>query len=248
VIHEPHEALDEWLRRELLAAFPPDGDTTRWPAIEVSRVMARLQSARRNGPELVADILWISDVTAFTLPGRYIYISRRLLERCPSDHQVAFVLAHEIAHHELGHLHGVDEVAGSAPRLIPGALAGRIALVTAALLIERRVHGPENEADADARALELCVAAGYDGSRCIQLLDILEADSLDRGDLDIVYGLEDASDPDVRERHPWLLDARVWAWERLRGYLPLRERKARLRAQLAAMRRSAASGGAPRVD
>lgn len=79
--------------------------------------------------------------------------------------------------------------------------AGRAVLVTAALLIERRVHGPENEAAADARALELCLAAGYNGSHCIQLFDILESDALDRGDLDGVFGLEDSLDPAVREGH-----------------------------------------------
>jgi hypothetical protein len=228
-----HEPLDVWLRRELQAEYGPEGDVGAWPGAEVTRVMARLESVRTSGPPLTADILWVREVIAFTLPGRFVYISRRLLERCASDDPVAFALAHEIAHHELGHLHGADEAAASLPRAIPGVGAGRIALVMAALLIERRVHGPENEAAADARALELCVAAGYNGRRCIQLFDILEADALDRGDLDGVFGLEDALDPDAREKHAWLLNARVWAWERLRGYLPIRERKARLRQLLA---------------
>jgi predicted Zn-dependent protease len=194
--------------------------------------MARLESATKGGSQLTADVLWVREIIAFTLPGRYVYISRRLLERCASDDPVAFALAHEIAHHELGHLHGIDEATAAVPRGVPGIRAGRVALVVAALLIERRVHGPEKEADADARALEMCIAAGYDGERCIHLFDILEADALDRGDLDGVFGLEDALDPSAREAHPWLLDARIWAWERLRGYLPIRERKARLRKLL----------------
>jgi hypothetical protein len=229
----PHEPLDEWLRRELQAEYGPEGDVGRWPGTEVARVMGRLESVRTSGPPLTADILWVREIIAFTLPGRFVYISRRLLERCASEDPVAFALAHEIAHHELGHLHGADEAAASLPRGVPGVSAGRVALVVAALLIERRVHGPENEAAADARALELCIAAGYDGRRCIQLFDILEADALDRGDLDGVFGLEDAIDPAAREGHAWLLKARVWAWERLRGYLPIRERKARLRRLLA---------------
>jgi predicted Zn-dependent protease len=240
----PHEPLDEWLRRELLSEYPAEGDTTRWPAAEVARVMARLESTRRDGPQLTANVLWIREITAFTLPGRYVYISRRLLERCASDDPVAFALAHEIAHHELGHLHGVDAAAATVSRGLPGVRAGRVALVMTALLIERRVHGPEKEAQADARALEMCVAAGYSGERCIHVFDIFEADALDRGDLDGVFGLEDALDPTVREHHAWLLDARIWAWERLRGYLPIRERKARLRALLSSMQKQPRSNDA----
>jgi predicted Zn-dependent protease len=225
---QPNQPLDEWLRRELQAEYGPEGDVGAWPGAEVARVMARLESVRTSGPPLTADILWVREITAFTLPGRFVYISRRLLERCASDDPVAFALAHE-----LGHLHGVDEAAAALPRGVPGVGAGRVALMVAALLIERRVHGPENEAAADARALELCIAAGYDGRRCIQLFDVLEADALDRGDLDGVFGLEDAIDPATREGHAWLLNARVWAWERLRGYRPIRDRKARLRRLLA---------------
>jgi predicted Zn-dependent protease len=229
----PDEPIDEWMRRRLLAEYGPDGDTTIWPAGDVARVMATLQAARPPGASpLLADVLWIPETTAFTLPGRYVYIARRLLERCASDAPVAFTLAHEIAHHDLGHLHGVDEMAVAVPRTFRGGRSSRAALIVVGLIIERRVHGPEKEAAADHRALEMCLASGYDGHRCLQVFDILESVALDRGDLDAVFGLEDALDPEAREHHPWLLDARIWAWERLRGYLPIRERKARLRTQL----------------
>ena len=82
----PHEPLDDWLRRELLAAYEPYGYTTRWPAIAIESVMQRLQAARHaDGPPLTANVLWIREVTAFTLPGRYVYTSRRLLERCATE-------------------------------------------------------------------------------------------------------------------------------------------------------------------
>jgi predicted Zn-dependent protease len=228
------EPIDAWIRRRLVAEYGPDGDTTIWPAADVSRVMATLQGARPAGaPPLEADVLWIPETTAFTLPGRYVYIARRLLERCASEAQVAFALAHEIAHHDLGHLHGVDQIAAAVPRTLAGVKASQAALIVVGLFIDRRVHGPENEAAADRRALEMCLASGYDGHHCIQVFDILESVALDRGDLDTVFGLEDALDPEVRDHHPWLLDARIWAWERLRGYLPIRERKSRLRALIA---------------
>jgi predicted Zn-dependent protease len=228
-----HEPLDEWLRRDLIEEFGPEKEPVPWAADKVSRIMKRLSAVRTAGsPRLEAEILWVREVTAFTLPGHYVYISRRLLERCASDEPVAFALAHEVAHHDLGHLHGLDSWAAAMPRELPSFAHGRAALMTAIFFIERRVHGPEHELAADARALEMCTAAGYNGEHCLQLFDVLESDALDKGDLDGVYGLEDALDPASHGAMGWLTEAREWAFERLRGYVPIRERKARLRQPL----------------
>jgi predicted Zn-dependent protease len=228
-------SVDEWLRNDLLAEFGPEKESVPWAADRVSRVMKRLLAVRPVGaPAIEAEILWVREVTAFTVPGRYVYISRRLIERCASDEPVALALAHEIAHHDLGHLHGLDALAASAPKELPSFAHGRALLLVSLSLIERRVHGPEHEAAADARALEMCLAAGYNGDRCLQLFDVMESDALDKGDLDGVFGLEDAIDPASHGHgaHGWLTDAREWLHERLRGYLPLRERRARLRGSL----------------
>ena len=64
----------------------------------------RLQRTRPAGERFVAEVPWFNAFTAFTAPGRYIYFSRALLERCPHEDSAAFVIAHEIAHHDLGHL------------------------------------------------------------------------------------------------------------------------------------------------
>jgi predicted Zn-dependent protease len=232
-----HEPVDQWLHRELLAEYGPDGDAGQWSRDQVDRVMERLQRTRGARPPLRAEVLWLRAPTAFTVPGQWVYVSRQMIERCASDDPVAFVLAHEIAHHDLGHFHELDDAAAGLAYELEASRAGHIAATVAILMIERRIHGPEHEAAADARAFAMCLDAGYDAERCIHALDILEANALDRGDTDAVFGLEDANDPDVREAHPWLLNARVWAWERLRGYLPLRERKARLRALAKARRR-----------
>jgi Zn-dependent protease with chaperone function len=91
--------LGEWLQYEINEAivlerngFFPD---------QVARVGAQLQADRDPEDRLIVEIPWLSLFTAFTAPGRYIYFSRRLLERCPTDETVAFVIAHEIAHHDL---------------------------------------------------------------------------------------------------------------------------------------------------
>lgn len=236
------QAADEWLRGELLEEFGPEKEPVPWAADRVARVMKRLSDVRPlSAPKLDAEVLWVREVTAFTAPGRYVYISRRLIERCASDDPVALALAHEIAHHDLGHLHGLDSMAAAVPKDLPAFLYGRAVLIVVLSMIERRVHGPENEAAADALALEMCLTAGYNGDHCLQLFDVMESDALDKGDLDGVFGLEDAIDPTHHEHHDalgWLTEAREWAHERLRGYLPLRERKSRLRVKLHGPRRS----------
>ncbi len=177
-------------------------------------------------------VIWIEDVTAFTLPGRYVYFSRRLLQLCPAEDAVAFVLAHEMAHHRLGHLR---------PWLseIPGAwLAG----VRVRAAYRRALVSPEKEADADRWALERCVAAGYDRARCLTLFDALSRASLDLGDVDGVFGHEDPEDlaearlreldgeaPEAKDKlAAFLAEAGRWTWQRGRGYASLHDRRAAL--------------------
>src|SRR5580704_2392938 len=70
----------------------------------LERTMAALNEARRPLAPMVGEVLWMSAPIAFTLPGPYVYVTRRLIEYCSSDAPVAFAAAHEIAHHDLGHL------------------------------------------------------------------------------------------------------------------------------------------------
>src|SRR5207253_1663864 len=117
----------------------------------------------------------------------YIYVLRELLQRCASDDPVAFVLAHEMAHHDLGHL---DPFAGRAAflRRIPAGADVALLLRAAQWLL----ISPEAESAADAYAVDLCLRAGFDGRRCLELFDILEAAALDYRDIDIVFGPEDS--------------------------------------------------------
>ena len=88
----------------------------------VERATAALNKVRAPLPPMQGEVLWLSPPIAFTLPGRYVYITRRFIERCITDAPVAFALAHEMAHHDLGHLGHADRwITGGfaqAPRLI----------------------------------------------------------------------------------------------------------------------------------
>src|SRR5437763_13766509 len=150
----------EWLHAELVKQYAQE--TEPWAIERIARVMARLNAVREDAEPKEGVILWIQGFTAFTFAGRYIYISRHLYERLPSDEAAAFVLAHEVAHHDCGHL----DVYRAWSNWIPRSEATTyIAALTA--LIEYKAYGPEKETEADLYAMQLCLDAGYDGMKCL---------------------------------------------------------------------------------
>jgi hypothetical protein len=107
------------------------------------------------------------------------------------------------------------------------AKGGRLAVVAMAA-VEHRLYGPERECLADQYALDLCIRAGYDPHRCLAFFQIMENYALDMGDYGMVFGPDEESDAELEPDAPWLTKARIWAWQRTYGYLPLRDRRARL--------------------
>jgi Zn-dependent protease with chaperone function len=195
---------DDWVRDEVEQEFVVERNG--WAAERVARVTERLQRDVPPADRLQTLVLWMDDHTAFTVHGRTLYISRRLLERLADDDAVAFVLAHELAHHQLGHVIRV-------PRSWISALRWPVIWLQLVLITTNA-----REHDADLRAIERCVEAGYDAERCIAALDLLVQVSLDYGDVDGVLGMEDGMD---------------WA----AAHPPLHARIAAVRAYHAAMQR-----------
>jgi predicted Zn-dependent protease len=205
--------------------FERDG----WAVERVQRVGARLQQGRSIFDMLFVEVPWMQPITAFTLPGRYVYFGRRLLERCPDDETAAFVIAHEVAHHDLGHMQLFPHWMGHAAHRWGG-----LALALAMEGIERRLYGPERECEADRHGLDLCIDAGYDPKRCLRWFPIFEQIALDLGDVAIVYGPDDQSDEELAPNASFLTKVRIWAWQRTRGYLPLTDRHKALQHHLEA--------------
>lgn len=224
---ERGESFGEWLHREMHEAV--SFEDAAWAIDRARRVEDRLQAGRALSDRLTVEIPWMEEATAFTGPGHYIYFTRRLYELCPTDEEVAFVIAHEIAHHDLGHVALFCGWANAVARL-PGATL--FALFFHAL--ECRLYGPEKECQADKHGMELCLAGGYSGERCLELLDILEQRALYIGDEDSVYGPDAESDDELDENATWTTKAQIWAWQRRRGYLPIRDRRQMLRKYLEA--------------
>ena len=186
----------------------------------VRSAAARLQANRPSAERFTVEVPWLDEFTAFTAPGRFIYFSRRLLERCPHEDSAAFVIAHELAHHDLGHL-----------TYFEGAFARRAARLHAPLLamlffrvLQKRIYSVEREVAADERAIDLCLDAGYDAGKCVYLFHILELIALDYGDVNAVFGLDPESDRELEPDAAMILKARIWLYQRERGYLPIQDR------------------------
>jgi Zn-dependent protease with chaperone function len=209
-----------WIHQRLVDAYA--AEQAPWALEQVRRVDARLQADVPRAERLETLVLWIPEKTAFTFPGRHLYLSRALLERAHSDDAVAFIVAHELAHHRLGHL-ATSLLLERLPGPLQAAATGVIATRWFALSAGR-------EADADVHALNLCLAAGYDAHRCLAAFDLLEAAALDEGDIEGVFGADAAIAAALEDRPEWLVHLHEWLYERRRGYPALRERKARLLA------------------
>lgn len=221
-------AIGEWVYQQLTTHLVVE--TQGWAFDLVQRVAKQLNRPRVDSEALEPVVLWIPEVTAFIVPGRYVYISRELLQRFLCEDAVALVLGHEIAHHDLGHVRLFNPTLSMLQHL-PGGSHMALALRAA----ERLISSPEMELEADKYGLELCLAAGYDGYRCLELFDLLEAHLLDHGDLDGVFGPEESEEaPDIwlGGLGQWLGQTLTWTEERVRGYPALRTRKERLLTRL----------------
>ena len=216
----------EWLRREIEELVHVE--RRGFFVDQVAKVALRLQADRPPEDRLEVVIPWSPVPTAFTAPGRYVYFNRSLLERCPSDEAVAFVIAHEIAHHDLGHL-----------SLIHGPLTKRLASIGLGFValslyqsVQARLYGPEDECAADRTGLDLCLRSGYAGKKCLRVFHVLEQLALDRGAIAAVYGLDEDSDAELSPDASFMTRARIWVWQRRCGYLPIQDRAAELRRYL----------------
>jgi Zn-dependent protease with chaperone function len=211
----------EWFYKHIADAFLVKH--TEW----VDGIAARLQSARPQAERREVIVVGLSDVTAFTVPGRYIYVTGRLIENCPGEAALAFVIGHELAHHDLDHMqyfprwfrdvgaHWVNEI-----------------IFLAVHGVQRMFFSPERESAADRHGLDLCRNAGYEAADCLQLFDQLESRLLDLGDVAGVYGPQESED-ELLPNVPLITKLRVWAWQRTRGYLPVRDRRRALEEYLA---------------
>lgn len=169
-----------------LETAPPSGSTQRTPsssagrpasapsgrrvdphvAARVSRIMIPLlKAANKPRPldQVKVGVLDDDSINAASAGSGEFYVTRGLLERA-NDEQLAAVLAHEIAHDDLGHVAkaqalgtGVGIGAAILDQIIPGA--GQIAPVAGTLIT--RAYGRREEFEADRHGVDILRRAGY---------------------------------------------------------------------------------------
>src|SRR5687768_838493 len=153
----PDMEFGEWFYQQIDEAFLVK--RSEW----ADGITARLQSGRPQGERREVIVIWLSAMTAFTAPGRYIYVTGRLMEYCHSEGALAFTIGHELAHHDLGHLRRF-------PRWFHGVAMNWIKELIFLVVhsVQHFLYSPERESAADRHALDLCIKAGYNPDECLQ--------------------------------------------------------------------------------
>ncbi|MGQ9649916.1 MAG: M48 family metalloprotease [Phycisphaerae bacterium] len=107
-----------------------------------------------------------SQLNAFALPGGFVYVTRPLLEMCAArNNELAFVLAHEMAHVVRGHV--MDRMLSSTLLDVASraSLAARMmnkAALEATLKLLQNAYSQEQEMEADRFAVRLMLSAEMD--------------------------------------------------------------------------------------
>ena len=119
------------------------------------------------------DVVNVSDLNAFALPGGPMYINRGMLQAAKNEGEVAGVLAHEISHVALRH--GTAQ-AGKATKYQVGSIIGQIAGAIIGGVAGQAIslgsqfgfgtaflkYGREYERQADLLGAQMMARAGYD--------------------------------------------------------------------------------------
>jgi len=194
-------------------------ETEKWAIDLIDKVMDNFHKHCDLKKDYEVVIPWLNEYSAFTASGRHIFFARKLFQECPKEAMVAFVIAHEIAHHKLDHMSAFPET------FIDNLISDmKIFIAGNMRFILSRLYGPEQECDADRLAIEMCIQAGYDPFECLEIFDKLEKIALDTNDLGAVFGPDEADD-ELMPDAPKMTKLKIWLYQRKRGYLPIRDRR-----------------------
>ncbi len=135
-------------------------------------------------------ILDTDEINAFAAPGGFIFLSRGMLRLCRSEDEVAAVLAHEIGHVELQHalraikgsritsaltilaVEGARNFGGEQLAQLTTAFEGSITDITGTMM--NSGYARKQERQADASALRILQAMGYDPRALPRVLDEMQ--------------------------------------------------------------------------
>jgi Zn-dependent protease with chaperone function len=132
------------------------------------------------------DVVNVSDLNAFALPGGPMYINRGMLQAAKNEGEVAGVLAHEISHVALRH--GTAQAGKATPYQV-GSILGQIAgailggVAGQAISLGSQIgfgtaflkYGREYERQADLLGAQIMARAGYDPRDMANMFQTIQA-------------------------------------------------------------------------
>ncbi len=149
------------------------------------RLLEVIPEAETDEREIVIKVLNEDAVNGFALPDGHIYLFKGLVDACETDDMLAGVMSHELVHVFHRHHARMNE------RQIRGMLIGMAAMVAtregealmlgqmlAASMVE--TYGRAAENDADRTGAQWTVEAGYDPVGFLELMQVLEQQSIHR--------------------------------------------------------------------
>lgn len=152
-----------------------DSDTVECLAETGQALVGCLKNNRR---QFSFECIRAKEPQAFCLPGGFVFVSDSLIALCQRDaNEIAFVLAHEMAHIIEGH---VMERMLSQSLITAAMRAGHLRAATTGALgrlggeFLQRAYSQENEFRADTLGMRLATAAGYHSAAAIDLFLRLE--------------------------------------------------------------------------
>ncbi len=209
-------------------------ETKGWAPDLVRRILKRL---RRSNPTIPEEskivVVHSKEINAYAVTGDYIYISRSLIEKCRDEESAAFIIAHELAHKDLGHLEVIPSWAKSIENL-PNWLESPFVLTFVVLNIIKTWFTPRVECDADLAGLNFCINSGYDPAKCIALFDILEMEAYNRRCHYAAFGPDDECDDELNENASFGTKFNIWVFYLISRSLPIRDRREYLLQKLEA--------------
>ncbi len=160
-----------------------------------------LSSMQNRSREYRFFIVKSASVNAFAVPGGYIGINAGLIKKARTQHQLASVLAHEIAHVKLRHGLDLYEKSGDVNNLtalsvLAGIFLGGVSSELGnALIFGGMASGQqamvsftrENEYEADRFGMTLLQNAGFDSRGMVEFFKILDRNSGSSGLQNIEY-------------------------------------------------------------
>ena len=168
--------LGRKLSAQVIGLYKPlsiDDPVTRYVRDVVMTVLAASNYAGNYSDPLVIVLDDPGLVNAFAAPGNFVFISTGMLNFVKNEDELAFVLAHEIAHIELDHgLNAIKSKQGA--DLFKDAAGDVVAGMGGLFDAMENGFSADLEGEADRRGAELVALAGYDPNAGVAVIERLE--------------------------------------------------------------------------